>query len=84
MWSESQTLQHVFTISTEGSLYNNRINAPQALHIPNKEDADFYMAPVDNHKRWEQLQQQTNIGPARSSYSSEEISMHKQNNLSKL
>ena len=84
MWSEIQTLQHAFTISTEGSLYNNRIKAPQARHIPNKEEADFYMAPVDNHKRWEQLQQQTKTGPARSTYNSEEISMYKQNHLSKL
>ena len=43
----------------------------------------MYLAPVDNHKRWEQLQQQTKTGFDRSSYNSEEISMHKQNNLSK-
>ena len=43
----------------------------------------MYLVPVDNHKRWEQLQQQTKTGPDSSSYNSEEISKHKQNDLSK-
>ena len=70
-------------LSIQGSVHNNRVTGPQERHLSNKQDADTYPAPVDNHNRWEQPQQQTKIGPEQSSYDLQKISMQKQNNLSK-